>query len=221
MINLYKLILREMKIHMSSLTNLWSFISLFFLGILIFVFAVGSESNNLSQLYLPIVWVIFLFSLILGAETFLLEDHNDGSLKELQFLGYSKEIIILAKSISMWIIYIIPSIFIIPLFSIMFSISFNYLIFIIINILLASPSLILIAIISGLFALQLKKNRILQFVIIIPFYIPPLIFGTMHTYNESSNILENHNFFILIAIFFITLPLTLFIGKLLLKEIYS
>ena len=85
MMNLLKLIIREMKIHMSSLTNLWSFISLFFLGILIFVFAVGSETNNLSQLYLPIVWVIFLFSLILGAETFLLEDHTDGSLKELQF----------------------------------------------------------------------------------------------------------------------------------------
>ena len=50
MMNLNKLILREMKIHMSSLTNLWSFISLFFLGILIFnFFAVGSESNNLSQ----------------------------------------------------------------------------------------------------------------------------------------------------------------------------
>ena len=110
--NLFKLVIREVKIHMSSLTNLWSFISLFFLGILIFVFAVGSKTNYLSQLYLPIVWVIFLFSLILGAEAFLLEDHTDGSLKELQFLGYSKEIIILAKSISMWIIYIIPSIFI-------------------------------------------------------------------------------------------------------------
>ena len=213
-----KLFKREMKISWLNLSNLFSYISFFFLGILIFIFSIGSDLEKLSQLFEPIVWVIFLFSIILGSENFIKNDYNDGSLKELQFLGFSEELIIFTKSFVMWIILIFPSIFFLPLCSLMFSIEFIELLNLLSNILVASPSLILLSVLSSLISMQIK-NKILPFVVILPFYIPVLIFSTSGEKISLFNNTENSTFFILIAIFFITLPLALIIGKLILKEI--
>ncbi len=210
--NLFKLIKREIQISLADMSSLCSFVTLFFLGVLIFVLGFGSDISELKKLFLPIVWVVFLFSLILGAENFITNDFNDGSLKELQFLGFSHELIFISKSISMWIILIFPCLIMIPIFSIMFSIQIDQLINFTLNLLIASPTLVLISLISSLLSLQVRKNRILQFIIVLPFYVPPLILSTSIT--EKSN-----NFFILIAIFFITLPIALILSKLIFKEI--
>ena len=80
--NLFKLIKREIQISLSDISSLCSCVTLFFLGVLIFVLGFGSDISELKKLFLPIVWVVFLFSLILGAENFITNDFYDGSLKE-------------------------------------------------------------------------------------------------------------------------------------------
>ena len=217
--DLVKLIKRELKLSFINSTNIISFLSFLSFGILIFVFALGSNIEKLSTLFVPIFWVLFLLSIILAAENFFLRDHLDGSLKELQFLGFSKESIILSKSISMWLILIIPSCIMISIFSLMFSIDLKNLPEILINFFLASPSLVMISLISVLFSLQIKTNSILKFIIIFPFYVPILIFSTnseIFLINQN-NLLDN--FFILFAIFLITLALTLIFGKYILEEV--
>ena len=137
----------------------------------------------------------------------------------MQFLGYREELIIFSKAFVMWMILIMPIILFLPIFSLFFSINLEDLISLAISIILASPSLILISLISALLSLQIKKNRLLQFVIIIPFYIPILIFSVINKQSFLINQVSNGRFSILIAIFFITLPLMLVSGKLILKEI--
>ena len=77
----------------------------------------------------------------------------------------------------------------------------------------------MISLISVLFSLQIKTNPILKFIIIFPFYVPILIFSTnseIFLINQN-NLLDN--FFILFAIFLITLALTLIFGKYILEEV--
>ena len=81
------------------------------------------------------------------------------------------------------------------------------------------PSLILISIISCLLTIQTKRNKVLQFVIIMPFYIPLIIFTTSNEQNLLSTSLELNKFLILIGIFLVTLPITLFLGKMILNEV--
>ena len=144
---------------------------------------------------------------------------NNGSLKELQFLGFSEEGIMLSKSIAMWIMIMLPMLFLLPLIFVFFQITMHELITLVINISLATPSLTLISILSSLFSVQLKRNKIIQFVIILPFFIPMIIFTTsIETFFESYNLKENQ-FLILIGIFFITLPVCLMAGRLIMREI--
>lgn len=173
----------------------------------------------LDNIYKPFIWIILIFSMMLSSDNFLQNDFNDGSLKELQFLGYSEEIIFLSKCLVMWTMIIIPILFIIPLLVVFFNLDFLTTLNLLVTIFLATPSLTLISVLSSLFSIQLKRNKIIQFIIVFPFYIPVLIFST-----SSNNFLEetnksNNNFLILIAIFFITLPICVYISRLIIREI--
>ena len=119
----------------------------------------------------------------------------------------------------MWTMIIIPILFIIPLLVVFFNLDFLTTLNLLVTIFLATPSLTLISVLSSLFSIQLKRNKIIQFIIVFPFYIPVLIFST-----SSNNFLEetnksNNNFLILIAIFFITLPICVYISRLIIREI--
>ena len=93
---------RELNLAFSNLTSTFAYSTFFFLALLIFVFSVGPNLEALSYLHISIVWVIILFGLILISENFIFEDFYDGSLRELQFLGYSGELIFITKSIVMF-----------------------------------------------------------------------------------------------------------------------
>ncbi len=210
---------REVGISLKNLSTAASFCCFYVISMLIFIFSLGTGILEIKEIYNSIVWVILVFSTMLISENFIIDDYNDGSLKELQFLGYSEEIIVLCKSLVMWIMIMIPTVLLIPLFAIFFNLSFSESINLSLSFIIASPSLTLISLVSSLFSIQLRRNKIIQFIVTIPFYIPIVIFGTAtnpftYDFEESMN-----NFLILIGIFFITLPVCLITSKLILKEI--
>ena len=211
------LVKRELKILFVSVKHILSYSSFFFLVFLLFAFSIGPNLETLSSIYLPILFMIILFSLILTSENFIDEDFKNGCFKELQFLGFSPEQIFLAKSFSMFSSIIFSNFFLIPLTSLLFGISFSATITVFYIFLLSSPTLVLLSLISALFSLQIKRNKFIQFIIVMPFFIPIVIFASStDIFNyESSN---NENFLILFGFFLITLPISIIIGKLLIKE---
>ncbi len=215
----YILMSREISIGIKNFFVLYTFASFFIISILIFVFAIGSDLIAKNNIYEPIIWVLLIFSVMLVSENFVSNDCNDGSLKELQFLGYNEELIILCKSITMWIMILLPMIALMPIVSIFFKIDYVDIFYLFINFLFATPSLVLLSLVSSLFSMQLKRNKIIQFIIILPFYIPIIIFTSSSKKFALENNLYNNNFLILIGIFFITLPLCLYTSRLIMKEI--
>ena len=89
--NFKNLIYREFIISFKNTKSLYSYCTFFFTSNFLFVFAIGPDISILSTIYKPILWMITIFSLILISESFVFEDFLDGSLSELQFLGYSEE----------------------------------------------------------------------------------------------------------------------------------
>ncbi len=216
--NLLILIKREIKLIFRNSKNLLSYSSFFFISLLIFVFTIGPDSEALKKLYVPILWIVIIFSLILISESFVLEDYVDGTLSELQFLGYTEEIIFLAKSIAMFLSLVIPNIILIPITSILFGMNLTHTLNTIFIVFLSLPTLTLITILSAFMSLQIKRNKFINFILVMPFFIPTVIFSTssnFFTYEVNPEL----KFFILIGLFLITLPITIIFGKLIIKEI--
>ena len=176
-LDFFKLVRREIRIMLKNFSIIYSFSTFFVIASLIFVFSVN-DISYVKIFYKSIVWIVLIFSIMLVSENFLNEDFNDGSLKELQFLGFSEESIMVSKSIAMWVMIMIPMLFLVPLVFVFFQITLYELISLVINLFLATPSLTLISILSSLFSVQLKRNKIIQFVIILPFFVPMIIFTT-------------------------------------------
>ena len=215
--NLLKLFSREMKILLFNTKNILSYSTFFVVVFLLFAFSIGPELKILSSFYIPILFMIILFSLILTSETFITDDFNNGCLKELQFLGFSGEIIFLSKILVMLTSIILSNLFLIPLTSFFFGIEFSLVIDITILFILSSPSLVCLSLLSALFSLQIRKNKFIQFIIVMPFFIPIIIFGTstnFYSIDDKNNI----NYLILFGFFLITLPMSIILGKQLIKE---
>ena len=212
------LIVREFIITFKNTKNLYSYCTFFFTSMLLFVFAIGPDISILSPIYKPILWMITIFSLILISESFVFEDFLDGSLSELQFLGYSEEVIFLSKSLVMFISLVIPNIILIPISSILFNVSFLEIIEIIVLFIISLPTITLISILSALFSLQVKRNKFIQFILIMPFLIPIIIIATSENFFVT-NLGNELKIFVLIGLFLITLPLSILIGKLIIKEL--
>ena len=217
--NTLTLIKREIKLSVRNFGLILSYSSFFLLALLIFTFGVGPDLNQLNTVYIPIIWVIMLFAIILVSDNFLLNDFQDGSLKELQYLGYSEESIILSKTVVMYLVLITPHFLLIPIFSIFYNINFNDLLQLSLDIFIGMPSLILISLIASLLTIQIKRNKVLQFIIIMPFYVPIIIFTTSDNDSIFYSSFELNKILILIGFFLITLPITLLLGKLILNEI--
>ena len=218
MTNFKNLLYREFIISFKNTKSLYSYCTFFFTSILLFVFGIGSDISILSTIYKPILWMITIFSLILISESFVFEDFLDGSLSELQFLGYSEEVIFLSKFLVMFTSLVVPNIILIPISSILFEVNFFDVVEIITLFIISLPTISLISILSALFSLQVKRNKFIQFILIMPFFIPIIIIATSENFLVT-NLGYEFKIFVLIGLFLITLPLSILIGKLIIKEL--
>ena len=119
----------------------------------------------------------------------------------------------------MWVMVLVPAVFLMPIIFIFFKLTLDDILKLLLNILVSTLSLTLISLLSALFSIQLKRNKIVQFVIILPFFIPIVIFTTASEKFSSESNYIGDQFFGLIGIFFITLPVCLYASKLIMREI--
>ena len=210
---------REIFIGFRNIGNLTISLSFFFISIVVFIISLGPNPEILSNTGFAIIWATVLFTIILSADQFFLKDFVDGSLKELQIIGYSPESIIIAKVMVMWVFLILPLLLFTPVLSLMLQLHFKETIALLFSITLGSPSILLIASIGTLLTLQSKNNKVLLLILVYPFFIPILIFGVGSIQSSDSMVNNQSNFLVLIAIFLITLPITLISGKYAFKEV--
>ena len=216
---IFLLLKRELFVNFRNLDNLYINIFFFILSIFIFILSFGYDNLFSKEYGHAVIWSVVLFTIILSSEQFFIEDFWDGSIRDLQIIGFSSHSIILVKLLVMWILLILPILFITPIMSLLLGIEPSEIKTLLISIALGSPSLLLISIIGIIITVQSKKNKLLLVTLILPFYIPILIFGVGSVELERKLISPTSNFFILIGIFLITLPNTLIAGNFAFREI--
>lgn len=217
--NLFKLLNREIKLNFKGfqtcLINLFFFIVVF----IVFAISMGEQIDLIYQIIHGTMWAIVLLSIIFSVDQFFGSDFEDGCYDELCVLGYKSTEIILSKILAIWLFVALPLILIVPIFIKLLTPSYTSSVTLVLSLFLGSPSLVLLASVGEILLLKAKKNKVLLLLIIMPFYLPVLIFGVGAIDLVNQGINPNKNFFILIGIFFITLPLTLITGKFAIEQL--
>ncbi|MBP3142484.1 heme exporter protein CcmB [Aliivibrio fischeri] len=156
------------------LNPLWFFI----IVITLFPLSIGPEPNLLARIAAGIVWVAALLSALLSLERLFRDDFSDGSLEQMMLMPIPLSVLVLAKVVAHWLLTGLPLIIISPLLAILLSLDFNTWLAIVLTLLLGTPTLSFLGGVGVALTVGLQKGGVLLSLLILPLYIPVLIFAT-------------------------------------------
>lgn len=156
------------------LNPLWFFI----IVITLFPLGIGPEPNLLLRIAPGVIWVAALLSALLSMERLFRDDFLDGSLEQLMLTKTPLGVIVTAKVIAHWLLTGLPILLVSPLLAIFLSLDTNTYIATFITLLLGTPVLSFVGAIGVALTVGLRKGGVLLSLLILPLFIPVLIFAT-------------------------------------------
>jgi len=125
-----------------------------------------------------IIWVAALLSTMLGLDKLFRDDYHDGTLEQLIASAYPLPLTVLAKVAAHWVITGLPLVLMTPVFALLLNLESSALLATVLTLLLGTPLLSFIGAIGAGLTVGLQKGGILMSLLVLPLYIPVLIFAT-------------------------------------------
>ena len=204
MINI--LIKKELSLYFRNLNNIFLPLIFFFLIISIFPLVLGPEKTLFNKIIPGVIWITAILTTLLTSNNFFKEDFNAGIIETYLTSDVSIEIVLFIRIIVCWIFTCLPIVIFIPIVSILFDITFQSSIVILLTLVIGTPILISIGIFGSALTLGLAQNNILTPVSIIPFYIPVLIFSASAIQSVSAGLPYDMQIYILASLLTLVLP---------------
>ncbi|GFO74827.1 heme exporter protein B [Bathymodiolus platifrons methanotrophic gill symbiont] len=155
----------------------------FFLMVAV-LFPLGVSPNPvfLAEVAPGVIWVAALLACLLSVDGIFRTDYDDGSLEQMLVSSESLLLLVLAKVLSHWLISGFCLAIISPLVAMMFFLPEQGYTALILSLLLGTPTLSLMGAIGAGLTVGLRKGGVLISLLVLPLYIPVLIFGagTVH-----------------------------------------
>ncbi len=152
---------------------------LFFVIIIcLFPLAIGPDDLLLNKIAPGIIWVAALLAVLISIDDLFQPDMSTGHLDLLLLSQHSLTLLVLIKILAHWVTHALPLILISPLLGFLLHLSPQEEYALIITLLLGTPILSLLGSIGAALMVGIKNHGLLLPVLIMPFYIPVLIFGT-------------------------------------------
>ncbi|USD99714.1 heme exporter protein CcmB [Vibrio sp. SCSIO 43133] len=176
--SMMKIVRRELLIAFRRQADIFNPLWFFIIVITLFPLSIGPEPNLLARIAAGIVWVAALLSALLSLERLFKDDFQDGSLEQMMLMPIPLQLVVIAKIIAHWLLTGLPLIIISPLLAILLSLDSNTWIAVVLTLLVGTPTLSFIGAIGVALTVGLQKGGVLLSLLVLPLYIPILIFAT-------------------------------------------
>jgi heme exporter protein B len=171
------LVARELRLAFRQGGDAAMVIAFFVLTVVLFPFGVGPEPELLQRIAAGIVWVTALLAALLSLERLFQADYEDGSLEALALLPLPLEAQVLAKCLAHWLVTGLPLIIVAPLLALVLHLDPAGYPALIAGMVLGTPILSLIGAVGAALSLGARRGGVLLSLLVLPLYIPVLIFG--------------------------------------------
>jgi heme exporter protein B len=159
-----------------------------FLGVTLFAMGFGGDAKVLGQFSPGIVWVLVLLANLLSLEAMFRRDFEDGSLEQLVLLADPPFLPVLAKVTAQWCVTGLAMTILAPVIALMLNMPVAALPMLMVCLLLGTPTLSLLGAVGAALTVGLRRGGVLLALLVLPFYIPVLIFGVSGVLNVMSGI---------------------------------
>lgn len=172
------MIWRDLLLAWRRRTDVLATLFFFIIVVSLFPLGIGPEPQLLRTIAPGVVWVAALLASMLALGRTFGNDYQDGTLEQLLLTPQPLYLIVLAKVLAQWIVSEVPLVLVAPLLGLQFGLSQNTLWIMTGSLLLGTPVLSLIGSIGAALTLGLRAANVLVALLVLPLYIPVLIFGT-------------------------------------------
>lgn len=176
-------------------------ISLFPLGL-------SPEPALLERIAPAVVWVAALLATLMSLDRLFRSDFEDGSLEQMLLSPTPTFILILGKIIAHWLSTGLVLIICAPMMASMLGLSGHAIAVLMLSLLLGTPVLNLIGAVGTALTVGLKRGGVLLAIIVLPLYVPVLVFGTHAVASASEQLPVGPQLTLLAAMLVLSATLT-------------
>lgn len=191
--------------HRSEMINPLMF---FVLVVTLFPLGTGADTQLLKTMAPGIIWVAALLAAMLSIDSVFRSDFEDGSLELLILSPHPTSILVLAKVVVHWLITGLPLVVIAPLLAVFLGMDQDVIGLLVLTLLLGTPVLSLVGAVAMALTVGLKRGGILLSLLVLPLYVPVLIFATNAIEMSSSGLPVTAQLWILCSFLFLAITLT-------------
>ena len=173
----WNIIKRELQIAMRKQAEILNPLWFFLIVITLFPLVIGPDPKLLSRIAPGVAWVAALLSALLSFERLFRDDFIDGSLEQVMLTSQPLVLTALAKVLAHWLLTGLPLILLSPIAALLLSLEISIWWALVLTLLLGTPVLSCLGGIGVALTVGLRKGGVLLSLLVVPLFIPVLIFS--------------------------------------------
>jgi heme exporter protein B len=168
---------RDLLLAMRRKTEVLTALLFFVIVASLFPLGIGPEPALLRKIAPGVLWVAALLATMLGLQRMFAADHADGTLEQMLLSPTPLALLVGGKNLAHWLVCGLPLVLLAPLLGLQFDLDGEGLAVLTFGLLLGTPVLSLIGSIGAALTLGVRGGGVLLSLLVLPLYIPALIFG--------------------------------------------
>ena len=173
----FTVVLRDVRLAMRRKSEVLNSVFFFAVVATLFPLAIGPEPAMLRQIGPGVLWVGALLATMLGLPRMFDSDYRDGSLEHMLLSPHSLGLMVLGKITAHWLLCGVPLVILAPVLGLQFDLSADALSMLCLTLLLGTPVLSCVGAIGAALTLGVRGGGILISLLVLPLFVPVLIFG--------------------------------------------
>lgn len=171
------LVMRDLRLARREGGAVLTVLGFYLLVVSVLPLGLGPDLNLLARIAPGVLWVALLLSALLSLDRMFHADHEDGTLDLLALGPLPLELAAAAKALAHWISSALPLVIAAPLLALLLNLPPGAFWILLLTMLAGSPAISFIGSIGAALTLGLKRGGPLLPLLILPLYVPILIFG--------------------------------------------
>jgi heme exporter protein B len=168
---------RDLLLAMRRKTEVLTALLFFVIVASLFPLGIGPEPALLRKIAPGVLWVAALLATMLGLQRMFAADHADGTLEQMLLSPTPLALLVGGKNLAHWLVCGLPLVLLAPLLGLQFDLDRGGQAVLTFGLLLGTPVLSLVGSIGAALTLGVRGGGVLLSLLVLPLYIPTLIFG--------------------------------------------
>jgi heme exporter protein B len=171
------LLLRDLRLAVREGGALGTALGFFLVVVTMLPLGLGPDLNLLSRIAPGVLWIALLLSALLSLPRIFESDYEDGALEVMATSELPLELIAVAKSMAHWLSTGIPLALLAPVLGLLLNLDLRAYPVLLATMIVGTPAISFLGAIGAALTLKSRRGGLLLSLLVLPLYIPTLVFG--------------------------------------------